>query len=594
MKNILIDKNNNSKKGEEVKIFANDKKENEKEKEKEKEKKDNRITQTFTKRNSLREININENNKEIYKIKENDNKRQNNNINNNILVNIEVDKTQLSKNKRTYLSSKVDKEIEQGQNSVKGNKIVNMPKNNNNYYKKYMCSFSVEKNKGDEKNERVIKIFTERRSNELNNNKIKTNENNKMKNDKESKVTKIDFVIQGKNINNHSISSTKNDIIIDNKNEKEKEKEKENKVQNEEKLKKDNSNLECSIKNRKRNGIATPNLENTKKEENKNTEITSFGSTVRKSMYNPNVYNINTANISKKNNSNIVEIQKENINNSLINNNSNKDKDTKKDNNNLKTLINSTHKNVYRNNHNYIAITSSGPKKINNINQIKTNKPEKQEKVNDNKKINNQENNNFTYEKNPFSVSTINKNEQKQNYRDSNRRLTNDINNYNINSNTSNNSNNNNQNNNIIPTNNINNNNYHVLRATSVKSVDTNIPNNNDLLFKRKTVVGQANNHSMKMSYGINTFKVPNEKKENEVKINNNKNNEENYITNYANNKNGINNSNNINNNIVNISSNNNNNNNENKSSFINNDKNRRDTRAKNNHSLYVSISSKK
>ena len=130
-----------------------------------------------------------------------------------------------------------------------------------------------------------------------------------------------------------------------------------------------------------------------------------------------------------------------------------------------------------------------------------------------------------------------------------------------------------------------------MLRATSVKSVDIKAQNPNDAITKRKTIIGQINNHSMKMSYGLTTFKFPAEKKESENKIansNSNKNtNEVNLITNYINSKVALNNSGLSN-------SNNNTENKNNVNSFINIDRSRRDAKAKNNHSLYVSISSKK
>ena len=65
-------------------------------------------------------------------------------------MNVEVDKAQLSNNKRTYLYGKSQKEpapIQSIQNSAKANKINNEQEIKTNYSKKYVYSFSVEKNK---------------------------------------------------------------------------------------------------------------------------------------------------------------------------------------------------------------------------------------------------------------------------------------------------------------------------------------------------------------------------------------------------------------------------------------------------------------
>ena len=534
IKNLEYDKNTEQKNGNE-KFDKN--KNNKKEEPKEK----LRTAHQITNKNSLRQINLNYNKEMIStekpKIKENETKIEKNSI----ILNIE-DKTQLSSNKRTYLYSKVKIDSAASQNGDKNKKIVNET-NNNNLTKKYIYSFSVEKNKEG------AKIFTDRKTNEVLNKPKLNNNEIKNKNDKELKGNKLDLALQIKN-NNHSTISSKNEV--ENKNEKI--------VSNEDKMKNNNSNLDYLIKNKKRVGISTPNpQENNKVEENKNIDISSFGNTARKSMYNNNNYNTNTANIDKKSNI-LTENKKENMNNSKI---SNINKDIKKE-NNLKTIA--THKNVYKSNHNYVAIKSSGLKKINNITQYKP-KPEKSEKID----------NNINYEGNPF-ISPINKIEQKENIiRENIRRLTSDINNCV-----------NNNNNAIVTNNNANNNinTYQSLRGSSVKSVDIKIQNNNDTINKRKVPAAQLNNHSMKISYGISTFKSSNDKKENENKpINSNKNNE---INNYIGNKNPFNNS------FINNNNNMNNDNKLNGNSIVNIDKNRRDNKTKNNHSIYISIASKK
>ena len=568
-KNLMFDKNKNQKKGE-IKVNLNDKKENEVKKEENKEK-EIRTANHVSNKNNLNQIRIIENNKVMFsseksRLKVKEPKKEKNNI----ILNIEIDKAQMSNNKRTYLYSKIERCSDQDIN--KNNKVINIPKNKENYSKRYIYSFSVEKNK-EELKENGKKNNTERKTTEITSNTKLTEDNKKNQNDIDTKTNKNDSSSQIKNTYNQNNISSKNEG--ENKNE--------NKSINEDNNnKKENPNAECIIRNRKRNGISTPNpQENHKKEES----MPSFGNTVRSSMYNANnYYNKNTAD--KKNNNNNIIIENKKDNNIYSSkNNTNAYKEVKKE-NNLKTIINSTQKSMCRTNHNYLAINSNEAKKVNNIIKINTSK-EKIDKNNDNKRLNNQENN-LINEGDPFSASSSNKNEQKQNYRDNNRRLTNDLNNCNINN--KNNANSSGTANNI--------NNYHALRGTSVKSVDIKIQNNNDVLNKRKVAAAPINNHSVKISYGINTFKIPNDKKEKEIKIST-KINEENCILNYANNKNGLNSSilsnNAVNTNTNNTNNNTNNNNNENKGSFVNiNNNNRREIISKNNHTLYVSIISSK
>ena len=570
--NSLDNNFNNSKKEEEIKDDKTKKEQKEKE---------IKLTQQIPNRNNIRQIKANENKDIIIPIiKDNETKIEKNNILNN-----EVDVVQKSNIKRTYLYNINIKESTVGQSSNKINNIT-INQKDNKYPEKNIYSFSVDKNNNEDLNERVKKT-NERKINLIVHNQVKFNEVNANIDEKDSKTNKLELNLQIKNINNHSIIFSKNDGEL----------KKENNILNnnlkEEKIiKKDNSISDYMIKNRKRSGIATPNPpENYIIEENKNIDMASFN-TARKSMYIQNNYNNNTCNIDKKNNINTIlnENKKENINNSKI---SNINQDNKIE-NNLTTFINFTNKNTYRNNHNhnYIAIKSSGPNRLNNITQYRPINQEKQDKVNDIKKTNN--NCNFNSEGNPFILSS-NKNEQKQNdsnIRENNRRLTNDLNNFN------------NDNNNIANNENsiINNNNYQVLRATSLKSVNLKNQNNNDSLNKRKNiaVLPIPNNHYIKMSYGNNTFKIQNDKKENYIKtINeNNKNNEvNNIISNYSNNKNDLNNNLINNNNINNINNININNyknisldNRINPNSLITIEKKRRDTKTKNNHSVYVSI----
>ena len=562
IKNLLYKKNTNLT----VQKNEEEKKNNKKIFQKDKEK-DIKTAQQITIRSSLRQNRIQENNKEIIDMNKEVKKEKN-----NILLNIEVDKTQLSSNKRTYLYSKVEKDKDKDKdpslNNIKTNKINNESQIKK-YSKKYIYSFSVEKNK-EEKNGRENN-HTERKMNEGNNDKSNINEIKNYKDSYKSENKQSKSITDRSAILNRSEGINKND----------------NQKSNEKKIIKDNSNIGFFEKNKKnevkKNYLTNPTQQekNNIVEESKNNDVPS----IRKSLYNNN----NKVIDGKRN---YVNIKKENNNNSK--NNINKDKRE----NNLTTIINSTYKNNYRsNNHNYVAVKSSGPKKLNNITQLMPIKIEKQEIItNDTKKLISLENNNAIQTKNdPIpSILNLNKNEQKQIItRDNNRRLTNDINN-------ATNSSNNNQTNN--------NNNYQVIRAPSVKSVDVKAQNNNNNnndnnLAKRKNYVNQNqnNNHSMKVSYGVNTFKQLNEKKENENKTtninnnnnnnSNNKNNELNIITKINlnnNNSNGNNTKNNTNNdnneNVVNV--------NINKSININN--NRREVRTMNNHSLYVSIVSKK
>ena len=598
VKNLLFEKNHKyNKKEEEKKVEKNYKFEKIDEQKLKEKSRDIKTPQQNINRYSFKQIRIKDNNvKDIAGseiVKTNEKEKTENKYKNekkgktNVILNIEVDKSQLSGNKRTYLYSKVERDPVPEQNSAKISKVSeNMNKNiKNNYTKKYVYSFSVVKNPDNIQSERP-KNYTERKKIDDTTNKQKQNENNKTNNEKDSK--KIGFTLQAKNMNNSAISSK---IELD---------KSENRNTNENEIKKNNLILDMDKNNdKKSNGLTTPNhRSNNKNEESKNNDISSFGTTTRKFVCNYNNDNNNKEN-KKNNNENINNlknnnIKKENVNNSKVKNlskdlkkeninnpknNNNQNKETKNE-NNLKTIINSTHKNVYRNNHNYIAIKSSGPRKINNISQYRPMKTEKAEKDNDSKKVNTDINSSSYLP--TEAIPSTNKIEQKQNSnnnRANTRRLTNDINTANVN----------NTSNSNTTTNN--NSNYQVLRATSVKSVDIKTQNPNDAITKRKTIIGQINNHSMKMSYGLTIFKFPADKKESETKIansNTNKNsNEVNLITNYINSKVALNNSGLSN-------SNNNSENKNNVNSFINIDRSRRDAKAKNNHSLYVSISSKK
>ena len=547
MKITLLNKNNNNIKKDETKADLNKSKYFQKEEYKEK---GNVITQKIDIRNSLKPIitNQNKNKKKIAvsektKIKKNEIKKDINYIK----LNIEVDKRQLSSNKRTYLVNKIDSESWQGKN----NNNINLFKANSKLTKDNAFSFSVEKNKG----EKPKTNNSERKNNEYIINSKTENNPDKIKYNQDLMISKNDFSFQIKKLNN--INNIMEQCAMSSK--KERKNIKRYKFKNVIILRKDNSNFDNIIKNR---------------------DKSFFVSTLKKSKFNYINYNYNTTNIDKKRNI-ITKLKKEYLNNPK--NNTNINKDIKKE-NNFKIIINSTNKVNYRANHNYTNLKSLDSKEFNSFVDYNPIKSENSQNRRNNININYQDNN-FNNEKNNFIISSLYKNETSNRLK--NKRLTNDINNCNLIVNNSLNGSN------IVYNNSINN--YQVLREPSIKSVDISIQNNNDSQGKRKIKINKAQNinHLMKISYGTNNFKIQNEQKENEIKNNNNKNKEEIAIINSSNNKNRHNNNLIINNNIkINTSI-----NNEikvNTNSFIIIDKNKRETLTKSNHSLYVSISSKK
>jgi hypothetical protein len=143
--------------------------------------------------------------------------------------------------------------------------------------------------------------------------------------------------------------------------------------------------------------------------------------------------------------------------------------------------------------------------------------------------------------------------------------------------------------------NNIINNNYYTMRKSLIVNDDNKTQmNNNDSKEKKGIITTQINNHSILVTYGSTTSKNPMEKKEKE---NGNKDpniNDINSKTNYSNFKTIINN--NININTININNTNAEEKKTNNSTIDNTniDKNTKEIKFKKNHTLYVSINSKK
>jgi len=460
IKNFLLEKSNNLKRDEE-KNYNRDK--NEKSEEfKIIEKRDIKTPSQIPNRNSFRQIRNKESNKgslglensKIYEKEKNEfsyiNEKKEKT---NVIINIEVDKSQLSGNKRTYLYSKIEKEPVSEQNIDKTNNTnsnTNFDTNNddknktikNNCTKKIVYSSNVEKNSDNNLIEKIKNYNEKKKIEEIN--KINPNENIKTNNEKEVKINnKIDLISQSKNINNNTICAK---TETDNKNIK--------KNSNENKFKKEYLNINVDnleknkIKEKRPSGLVTPNhCINNKIEESKNIDINFFGNTARKYTCNYNNINENKNEIpnNRKNSNN--NIKRDSINGSKA---KNLNKDLKKENinnineikkeNNLKTIINTTHKNIYRNNHNYIAIKSSGVRKTNNISQYRPMKTEKSEIINDAKKLNEEMEMNNYLPTEGIPISTFNKIELKQkinsnnnsNNRMNNRRSINDLNNDNM------------------------------------------------------------------------------------------------------------------------------------------------------------------
>ena len=243
----------------------------------------------------------------------------------------------------------------------------------------------------------------------------------------------------------------------------------------------------------------------------------------------------------------------------------------------LKTLNGTINKNTKKSNHNYVSIKSSNPKKQTII-EIKE-KPKELLKLSSKEFPINNKNDSNNSDKNSIiiKVNTSNKIEQEKTEKNSLNEASK-------------------ENNKKYSNENINNaKNYLTIRVPSAKSINIQT-NQKDNKQKKKLTSNQINNHSIKVTYGSTTFKNNADKKEKE---------KENEIENKEINNNNSNNETNLNikSKYVNYKSvlNNNSNNNLNKdekkfnnSTIDNNKKELKEIKNKNNHTLYVSINSKK
>ena len=484
-------------------------------------------------------------------------------------LNIDVDKTQLSNAKRTYLINTGEKEGTSMKN-LKSNKIdkdiANKSTNQNNNYSKYIYSYSVEKRNPNDIKEK-IKSPIEKKKNDINNIQNIQNKNNEQKEKEQKHIFDFKSQIRTGNNNNFLTICIKKDA--DNN--------KENKLENKDKIRKEiniskinNTNLASAEKNNY-TYISTLNYsskkENEKNNNNDNTKENQLKNTVTKT-------NNNINRVSKVNN----DEKKENKIN-LSNLETNIDLELMKQ-NNLKTLNSTSYKNSNRINHNYMSIKSTIPKT-----KSKADKPEQStnsKNINSKEIINNIKNNTNIKEV-TSNLSSSNINIQKKNY---NNALLNKISIENDKKPI-------NENNNLRFT----------LRIPSIKTNDDIMQaDENDNKQKNKIIAGKASNHSIKVSYDSGTFKVQGDKKEkekgNEIKdkdINKNINsvNDINLKSKYSNYKISFNN--NLNSNKADVNNIKTEENKNNKSTLDNNnDKSLKEIKNKNNHTLYVSINSKK
>ena len=465
---------------------------------------------------------------------------------------IDEDKNQISNNKRNYLKRKIEKEGTSMKN-IKSNKKndelynnnISNNNNKNNNYSKYVYSFSVEKKSP---NEMKTKNQIDRQKNE----------------NKEKEQKKIyDFKNQIKNENNSQFMTIYSKKDLDSK--------KEIKFDNKDKLKKEinikqinNTNL-SNVEKNNYNYIISLNLSNKKGDETNKSK-------------NNNTKENSPKKVISKNNEDKYKNNNNKINNVIINEAIKLKRDTNLEKeNNLKTL-NTTTKSINRNN--YLIMKNSTDKNKSTL--------EKREKPNEINDINNKELRN-----NIKNISTNNKLDTKEVF--TNLSSSNVIKN--------------NPNNNINslnksikdidkkPTNenNKNNNNNNLSKKMPTIDIDEKKEqtSQNEEKQKKNRETGQVCNHSIKISYGSTTLKIPKDKKDKEGErkdSNNNINiiNDVNLKSKYSNYKININ---------INSSNNKNNEKKNNNATIENNnitDKTIKEVKHKNNHTLYVSINSKK
>ena len=478
------------------------------------------------------------------------------NVSNIARYNIEPDKTKLANNNKVLISIKDNKEGSSMKN-IKSNKINNNIKNQNiknNNYSKYICSFSVEKKSPNEIKENN-KNLIERKKNELNNN----NEQNEKNKEEENIVTDFKYPIKLEN---------NNFLTIDDK--------KDNKQNN-------------KIKRRKEINIYKINNLGNNEKQNYNHLITVDSTYKKEKEEDNNDINANHKENTPRNSSSKINVnlnQNKKPNNNIINHIKKKTNSIILDVNNvpevlegnfLKTLNGTINKNTKKSNHNYVSIKSSNPKKQTII-EIKE-KPKELLKLSSKEFPINNKNDSNNSDKNSIiiKVNTSNKIEQEKTEKNSLNEASK-------------------ENNKKYSNENINNaKNYLTIRVPSAKSINIQT-NQKDNKQKKKLTSNQINNHSIKVTYGSTTFKNNADKKEKEKEseienkeINNNNSNNEtnlNIKSKYVNYKS-----------VLNNNSNNNLNKDEKKfinSTIDNNKKELKEIKNKNNHTLYVSINSKK
>jgi len=516
-----------------------------------------------------KENKINKQNKignSYFQIKENSNLK---NLTGKNKLKIEVEKTQSINNKMNYIYTKSDKEGASMKDIIgnkKNNEITNNNKNKNNH-SKYVFSNSVEKKNPNEIKENSKNNF-EKKKNDINNNQIKNNEH------KEKEIKNIyDFKNQIKAVSNNNFSTICTKKDIDNKKEK---------------------NLNNNIRSKKEINISKINNTSLVNDEKKNysyisTVIITNKKEEEKNKNNENIINTKENTLTKQKSK--IEYDKEKlIKNKIINEEKKENKknlskldvdiesELTKD-NNIKILNNTLYKGTTRGNHNYIAIKTT----------LEKNKPKK-EKI-DKTNVNKDKNNNTI--KNISSNNTIEIKGVPSNLSSSN--ITDKIK---INNNIIKSINKENDEN-IQNENNLNINNILSKKIPTIESEDIKSQlNQNENKQKKKIIKGKTSNHSIKVSYGSTTFKNLNDKKEkeNEKKdSNNNINNSKDinlksrfsYKANYNNSNLNKSNEN------ENIKKNDEKQNDNSKIENLKSDK-KIQIRAKNNHSLYVSINSKK
>ena len=494
-----------------------------------------------------------------------------NNISNKKDMKIDQENNQDNNNiKKHYLSNKNSKEGTSMKN-IKVNKMNNdIIKKNNKNNNFSKYVYSFSVEKKSPKKLKEKTIYQqERKKNEINTN----NQNNQQKNNtQKEKEQKIIYGLK------ESTGNKDNNIFLTISIKKDEVNKKENKVENKEKIRKElkinkinNTNL-VNIDKNNYTYVSTINYNN--KEEEEKNKTNENKNNIKENSPKKNVSKISSIiNRNNKKNNLINEDKKDNKidNNRKISGILDSKNDIELPNeNNCESLNNTIYKSNNRTNHNFLAIkTTMNKSKIDNNENLPENK-----NVN-NKDINNYNNANISGKGMSTNLSSLNIIEKKQN-----NNIINSL-----------------SNENDIKQQKENLNIRLTLRIPSLKpGNDINQFEKNDSNLKKKSTNRANYNHSIKVSYGSTTFKSQAEKKEKEndsKNINNiNSINDINPKPKYSNYKIALNNNSNSNktdeNNIKTDENKNN------KSTIDNNEKKLQEIKYKNNHSLYFSINSKK